>query len=121
LAAFPSLHFGYSFVIGVSLFIYSPHKFMRSIALFYPLLILLVIMATANHYIIDAIGGFFVTIAAHRFNRILLNLRPVEEWGFWLTRTEKPMDKAQFLTAVARDGSVSAGHRDMSQRPLMSD
>lgn len=120
LAAFPSLHFGYSFVIGVSLFVYSPHKIIRMASLFYPLLILLVIMATANHYLIDAIGGFFVTIAANRFNRVLLNLRPIEEWGFWVTRTEKPMDKAQFLNAVARDAGVSA-HRDMSQRPLMSD
>ena len=77
-------------------------------------------MATANHYIIDAIGGFFVTIVAYRINRLLLNLRPIEEWGFWITRTEKPMDKAQFLNAVARDG-LSAAHRDMAQRPLMSE
>jgi len=121
LAAFPSLHFGYSFVIGLSLFIYSPHKLVRTISLGYPLLILLVIMATANHYIIDAVGGFFVTIAAYRINRVLLNLRPIEEWGFWITRTEKPMDKAQFMNAVAREGGLSAAHRDMSQRPLMSD
>ena len=121
LAAFPSLHFGYSFVIGLSLFVYSPHKPVRTLALFYPLLILLVIMSTANHYLLDAVGGFFVTVLAHRFNRVLLNLRPIEEWGFWLTRTEKPMDKAQFQAAVARDANVSASHRDMSQRPLMSE
>jgi hypothetical protein len=91
------------------------------VSLFYPLLILLVIMATANHYIIDAIGGFFVTIAAHKLNRMLLNLRPLEEWGFWITRTEKPMDKAQFQAAIYKDVSVSASHQDMSQRPLMTD
>lgn len=121
LAAFPSLHFGYSFVIGLSLFVYSPHKLIRSISLFYPLLILLVIMSTANHYILDAVGGFFVTVLAHRFNRVLLNLRPIEEWGFWVTRTEKPMDKAQFVGAVSKEGGVSASHRDMSHRPLMAE
>lgn len=90
------------------------------LALFYPLLILLVIMSTANHYLLDAVGGFFVTVLAHRFNRVLLNLRPIEEWGFWIARTEKPMDKAQFQT-VTKDVGVSASHRDMSQRPLMSE
>ena len=120
LAAFPSLHFGYSFVIGLSLFVYSPHRPIRMLALFYPLLILLVIMSTANHYLLDAVGGFFVTVLAHRFNRVLLNLRPIEEWGFWIARTEKPMDKAQFQT-VTKDVGVSASHRDMSQRPLMSE
>lgn len=117
LAAFPSLHFGYSFVIGVSLYVYSPHKWLRTIALSYPVLILLVIMATANHYILDAVGGFFVTVLAHKINGMMLNLRPIEEWGFWLTGTEKPMDKAQFVAAVSREPGMQ---RDMVQRPLIS-
>ncbi|KAK6908577.1 integral membrane protein [Kwoniella mangroviensis CBS 10435] len=120
LAAFPSLHFGYSFVIGLSLFIHSPHKLVRAISLFYPLLILLVIMATANHYILDAVGGFFVTIVAHRINRLVLNLRPIEEWFFWLLRCERPMDKVQFDSIIQSDSFITASHRDMSQRPLMS-
>ncbi|WVW87050.1 hypothetical protein I302_109107 [Kwoniella bestiolae CBS 10118] len=120
LAAFPSLHFGYSFVIGLSLFIYSPHKLMRFISIFYPLLILVVIMATANHYILDAVGGFFITVIAHRINRLVLNLRPVEEWFFWLLRCERPMDKVQFDSIIQSDSFITAGHRDMSQRPLMS-
>lgn len=36
-----------------------------------------------------------------------------------LDRTEKPMDKLQFVSAVARENLVWASHRDMSQRPLM--
>ncbi|OCF40688.1 integral membrane protein [Kwoniella heveanensis CBS 569] len=118
LAAFPSLHFGYSFVIGLSLFIYSPHRLIRAISLFYPLLILLVIMATANHYILDAVGGFFVTIFAQRLNRLLLNLRPIEEWFFWVLRIERPMDKVQFQSVIESDKINSPTHREMSQ-PLM--
>ncbi|WWC73802.1 uncharacterized protein I206_107774 [Kwoniella pini CBS 10737] len=120
LAAFPSLHFGYSFVIGFSLFIYSPHRPIRAISLFYPLLILLVIMATANHYDLDAAGGFIVTVVAHRINRLVLNLRPIEEWLFWLLRCERPIDKVQFDNLIHQENVVNAGHRDMSQRPLMS-
>ncbi|WWD20416.1 hypothetical protein CI109_104892 [Kwoniella shandongensis] len=118
LAAFPSLHFGYSFVIGLSLFFYSPHRVIRAVSLFYPLLILLVIMATANHYLLDAVGGFFVTILAYRANKLLLNLRPIEEWFFWLLRTERPMDKVQFQSVMNRE-NISPAQRDMAQRPLM--
>lgn len=71
---------------GLSLFLYSPHRPIRAISLLYPLLILLVIMATANHYLLDAVGGFFVTVLAYRINRLVLNLRPLEEWFFWLIR-----------------------------------
>lgn len=58
-------------------------------------------MSTANHYFLDAVGGFFVTILAHRLNTLLLNLRPIEEWGFWLCGVEKPMDGELFTRLVA--------------------
>jgi hypothetical protein len=88
----PSLHFGYSFTIGMSLFFFSPHRWLARIGPLYPALILLVIVSTANHYVLDAVAGFVVSVAAWKINHILLNLRPLEEWGFWLCRTEKPMD-----------------------------
>ena len=86
---------------------------MRAVSMLYPLLILLVIMATANHYILDAVGGFFVTIVAHKINRLFLNLRAPEEWFFWAIRAEKPMDKAQFEQAISKED------RDGASRPLM--
>jgi hypothetical protein len=52
--------------------------------------------ATANHYILDAVAGFLVVCVAYRFNRVLLNLRPLEEWFMWCIRTEKPMGKHVF-------------------------
>lgn len=88
----PSLHFGYSFVIGMSLAFFSPHKWVRRVAPAYPALILLAIICTANHYVLDAVAGFIVAVTAWKINHVLLNLRPLEEWGFWLCRTEKPMD-----------------------------
>jgi hypothetical protein len=92
----PSLHFGYSFVIGMSLFFFSPHKWLARAGPAYPTLILLAIVCTANHYILDAVAGFCVSVTAWKINHILLNLRPLEEWGFWLCRTEKPMDVSYF-------------------------
>ena len=73
--------------------------------------------ATANHYLFDAVGGFFVTILAWRINRVLLNLRPIEEWFFWAIRTERPMDKAKYEEVLHRHPGAD---RDVS-RPLMSD
>lgn len=86
---------------GVSLHIYSPNRFIKAVAPAYPILILLVIMATANHYLVDAVGGGLVSVLAYKLNRVLLNLRPVEEWGFWLTGVEKPMEKELFTRLLA--------------------
>jgi len=48
--AVPSLHFGYSFIIGLSLFLYSPHKIIRFFAPGYPLLILFVIIVSRRPF-----------------------------------------------------------------------
>ena len=66
------------------MFTYSPNKFVKLVAPIYPALILVVIMATANHYFLDAVGGACVSIAAYRWNTVLLNLRALEEGSFWL-------------------------------------
>ena len=58
-------------------------------------------MATANQYFLDAVGGFFVTILALKINPILLNLRPIEEWGFWLCGVGKPLDGEVFNRLLA--------------------
>lgn len=91
------------------MFIYSPSRLVRAVSLFYPLLILLVIMATANHYLLDAVGGFFVTAIAFRFNAVLLNLCPLEEWGFWLVGVEKPIEKEVVVRVVRLLGGDEEG------------
>lgn len=54
------------------------------------------IMARANHYLLDAVCGGCVSILAYRWNTILLNLGTVEKWIFWLAR--------QVMTVLAIDG-----------------
>lgn len=46
----------------------------------YPLTILIAIIATANHFILDAVAGALVCGVAWWGNGILLNLLPVEDW-----------------------------------------
>lgn len=56
----------------------------------YPFIILVAIIATANHFILDAVVGALVCALGWRFNDILLNLLPLEDYFLWVIRTQKP-------------------------------
>lgn len=56
----------------------------------YPFIILAAIVATANHFILDAIAGAVVCALGWRFNGILLNLLPLEDYFLWVVRIHKP-------------------------------
>ena len=62
-AAMPSLHFSWTIMFGV-LFLRTPNKWLKIFGILYPTLTLLAITITANHYIMDAIGGGLLMIAA---------------------------------------------------------
>jgi hypothetical protein len=110
-AAMPSLHFGYSLLIGLTIMtiplpppqrksqVYSifgtrihvsPPSIARPacilLGVLYPLIILVAIVATANHFILDAVAGAFVCGLAWRGNHLLLNLLPLEDWFLWCIR-----------------------------------
>ncbi|MFH8979983.1 bifunctional glycosyltransferase 87/phosphatase PAP2 family protein [Streptomyces varsoviensis] len=56
-AAMPSLHIGWSLWCGVVIAIVAPKLWMKLLGLVYPLLTFSVIVGTANHYVLDAVGG----------------------------------------------------------------
>ena len=58
--------------------------------MFYPCWILLTIVATANHYFLDAAVAILCVLVAFLCNRVLLIFRPLEEWLLWALRMEKP-------------------------------
>jgi hypothetical protein len=121
-AAMPSLHFGYSLLIGltVATIPLSPaHDSTTSLRLpffnqarlslapkinlpsrrrllciflgtSYPSLILVAILATANHFILDAVAGSLVCAVAWFGNDVLLNLLALEDWFLWVVRIHKP-------------------------------
>ncbi|KAJ9199976.1 hypothetical protein DTO164E3_4433 [Paecilomyces variotii] len=107
LAAMPSMHFGYSFVIGCVL-LYHSGIFRRTLekgetrmsrawqiwylflAVAYPLSILITIVATANHYWLDAVVAVFVAFLAFLCNKIFIALLPLEDLLLWALRLEKP-------------------------------
>jgi PAP2 superfamily len=56
-AAMPSLHIGWSLWAGLSVFALAKHWWVRILALVYPVATFMVIIGTANHYVLDAVGG----------------------------------------------------------------
>jgi hypothetical protein len=112
LAAMPSLHFGYSLIIGMTLakLPLDYHKLngaspanpsrqsidlvvrglCRLVGVLYPLTILVVIVATANHFVFDAVVGGSICLVACRYNRVMLNLRLLEDCVLFILRISKP-------------------------------
>lgn len=105
----PSLHFGYSLLIGLTvatLPLSGPRaswwKRMGIVLLgmSYPALILTAIVATANHFVLDAVAGAVVCGLAWHCNGVLLNLCVVEDYFLWLLRIHKPVNHTDADTAV---------------------
>ncbi|MFF5011707.1 phosphatase PAP2 family protein [Streptomyces sp. NPDC001165] len=56
-AAMPSMHIGWSLWCGLTVFALASVPWVRVLGLLYPATTLLVIVATANHFWLDAVGG----------------------------------------------------------------
>jgi hypothetical protein len=70
-AAMPSLHIGWALWCGLSIFMCANRKWVRALGLIYPFFTLMVIIGTANHYIIDAVAGAVVVGAAFAIQWLL--------------------------------------------------
>jgi hypothetical protein len=56
-AAMPSMHIGWSLWCGLTIFFLARVPWVRVLGLLYPVATLVVIVATANHFLLDAVGG----------------------------------------------------------------
>jgi hypothetical protein len=56
-AAMPSMHIGWSVWSGLTIFALAKIPWVRILGLLYPVITLLVIVATGNHFWLDAVGG----------------------------------------------------------------
>ncbi|MBD0417940.1 phosphatase PAP2 family protein [Streptomyces sp. TRM S81-3] len=62
-AAMPSLHFGWSLWCGLVIAIIAPKVWMKAVGLLHPLFTVAAIVATGNHWVLDAVGGAAVVAA----------------------------------------------------------
>ena len=66
-AAMPSLHFGYALFFALILASLLRHPWLRWGGFAYAALVLVAIVATGNHFIVDALAGGLVVLAAYVF------------------------------------------------------
>jgi len=59
-AAMPSLHVGWALWSGWQLFRHGRHRLTRVLGAIYPFVLGVVVIATANHYLLDVVAGFAV-------------------------------------------------------------
>lgn len=70
-AAMPSLHFGWSLWCGIVIAVLAPRWWMKALGLLHPLFTVTAIVATANHWVLDAVGGAAVVGAGFGLTYVL--------------------------------------------------
>ncbi|MET9918354.1 bifunctional glycosyltransferase 87/phosphatase PAP2 family protein [Streptomyces sp. NPDC006435] len=82
-AAMPSLHFGWSLWCGVIVVVLAPKAWMKALGLLHPLFTVSAIVATANHWVLDAVGGAVVVSLGFGLTYVLSGPRhaPQDEPG----------------------------------------
>jgi membrane-associated phospholipid phosphatase len=79
-AAMPSLHAADALIVGVMLITVTRRKWLRLLWALWPLWVWFCVMATANHFWLDVVGGIAVALLAlvllqsHRFLRLFPRL-----------------------------------------------
>ena len=63
-AAMPSFHAGWNLLLGIELFRVSQNALLRTFGVLMPAAMAFSVVATANHFILDVVGGALVVIAA---------------------------------------------------------
>ncbi|MFI8004663.1 bifunctional glycosyltransferase 87/phosphatase PAP2 family protein [Streptomyces sp. NPDC086010] len=74
-AAMPSLHFGWSLWCGVVILLLAPKVWMKVLGMLHPLFTVSTIVATGNHWVLDAVGGGAVVAAGFGLTYVLCGPR----------------------------------------------
>jgi hypothetical protein len=78
-AAMPSLHVGWALWSGWQLLRHGRHTVTRVLGVLYPLVMSVVVLATANHYLLDVVGGVVAVLVAAAVAWALATLA----WRLW--------------------------------------
>ncbi|MFD9425289.1 MULTISPECIES: bifunctional glycosyltransferase 87/phosphatase PAP2 family protein [unclassified Streptomyces] len=77
-AAMPSLHFGWSLWCGVVIVVLAPKMWMKALGLLHPLFTVSAIVATGNHWVLDAVGGALVVSMGFGLTYLLSGRRALQ-------------------------------------------
>jgi hypothetical protein len=73
-AAMPSVHIAWSTWCMFALLPYVKNRWQKYLVIAYPFCTLFVIVVTANHYLLDAVGGLFVLFLGYCVSRVITSL-----------------------------------------------
>lgn len=105
-AAMPSLHIGWSLWFGIMFFCVVRQRWLRPLGFLHPAITLFVIVGTANHWFLDAVGGAAVVGAGFGLQYVLAGPRPaLEKPG--VGAAEEPVP----------EGAPPEGRGELSDRP----
>jgi hypothetical protein len=92
-AAVPSMHVGLSLILGLSLARLSRPRAVKALFIAYPAVMTFVVVATGNHFWLDAAAGAVVAAAAFGAAAVLARARPAT-WSFRAEQTTPPSPAA---------------------------
>jgi len=87
-AAMPSLHFGWTMLIGIATIYIAKAWWLKALGALLPLFMLVSILATANHFILDAVGGAVVIAISYCIVKLFGILRKSRTTSFVLESQE---------------------------------
>jgi membrane-associated phospholipid phosphatase len=64
-AAMPSLHSGWDLLVGMAIFAAATSIYWKAVGVAMPLLMAFAVVATANHYVLDVVGGVLFALVGH--------------------------------------------------------
>ena len=111
-AAMPSLHVGWSLWAAIVIILITPYFWAKVLGALYPLLTTVVVMGTANHYLLDAAGGAVVVAAGFALARVWSIYGP----GRQSAQTTVPGEVPTSVTDRAAKGTGAAAPSTPRQR-----
>jgi PAP2 superfamily len=113
LAAMPSVHIGWSAWCGLTIASLARRKWVKALGILYPTATFIVIISSANHYVLDAVGGL-VTLAAGFLVQRILHGRSV--YGPLPAVAAGPGEIPEIpRQGTAPDGSIASSSAPLSQ------
>jgi hypothetical protein len=98
-AAMPSLHVGWSIWCGVLIAVFASRRWVKALGVLYPITTTVVVMATGNHYLLDAVAGAVTMALGALITALVLRRWPAAR----LTTDRSTLDgvlATQAITAV---------------------
>ncbi|MFI6446551.1 phosphatase PAP2 family protein [Kitasatospora sp. NPDC050543] len=107
-AAMPSMHIGWSLWCGLTIFFLARAVWVRALGLLYPAATLVVIVSTANHFWMDAVGGIVCLAVGFAAARTIYHV-----WAYQLPRVPTPEAAGEPVTVPEQwtAPAVSVGRR----------